>query len=140
VFLGCDLRPEKYLPQPVSACPDFQGLTILEAEEKPIRVAWHIANSGPIELRKFESRAFTADVPIAGISKASPGPALWVTDGHLALRKDAQRGMLAGVVLAGYEILLAMEPGDAVLLRPTLVDPPVGRPGPATVVNDDDLG
>ena len=138
--MGCDLRPEKYLPQPVSACPGFQGLTILEAEEKPIRVAWHTPGSGPIGLRKFDSRTFTADVPIKGISRASPGPALWVSDGHLALRKDAQRGMLAGVVLAGCEILLGMEPGHAVLLRPATMDPSVGRPGPATVVNDDDLG
>ena len=116
LFLRCDLRPEKYVSQPVLLCAEMQPWAILSAVTTAVVIAWYGPNTLELVLSRGSSVYFNSSLVPVGRFTPNPGPYLAITSQGLRLVKTRQKDHVAGLVLAGYDHLESMKAGEQITL------------------------
>ena len=116
LFLRCDLRPEKYVSQPVLRCTEMEPWTILSAVDAGVAIAWYGPSTLELTLSRGPSSYFNSSVVPVGRFTPCPGPYLAITSQGLRLVKARQKDHIAGLVLAGCDHLESMKAGEELTL------------------------
>lgn len=113
VFLRCERRAERYLPQPVHICPVFEPRARLRAHSPrgEAIVAW-VGEPLAFDVRVTDGLlAFGPTAPPRPPDRVAPGDALiWRPEG-IARSAEAIRGPVLGWVLAGRAAIFDLSDG-----------------------------
>lgn len=120
VFLRCDRRAERYLPQPVRACPVYAPRPLMRARSAggdaliagvgaPLAVDARVTAAGLVVEGRHPAR------PPEGV--AAGDAVLWRPDGF-ALSAEPARGPVLGWVLTGRAALFGLPVGARVRFEP----------------------